>query len=55
MAIIPTKAFQCNKCQHIWLPSKRFSIKDPPVHCPQCKSAYWNRKVKIEKIKKIIS
>ena len=44
MAIIDIKAFQCNKCGHIWISqTEYYDAKNPPIACASCKSSYWNR------------
>jgi predicted Zn-ribbon and HTH transcriptional regulator len=40
MAKIQVMAFQCERCEHIWVPR---DISDPPQNCPKCKSPYWDR------------
>ena len=52
-------AFQCLKCDHLWIPRVELSqlkngVKEEPIICPSCKSAYWNkqRKNKSKKAKK---
>ena len=39
MTKIKVDAYQCERCEHIWVP--RSYIKEPKV-CPKCKSPYWN-------------
>jgi len=34
------KGFKCIRCEHEWIPKK----KQKPVVCPECHSAYWDRK-----------
>ena len=46
MARIKTDAYQCERCEHIWLPRNR--TNEPKV-CPKCKSPYWNIPRKIER------
>lgn len=40
MAMVNLKGYQCERCEHTWLP--RESEQEPRV-CPKCKSPYWNR------------
>ena len=28
----------CKRCSHVWIPQV-----SKPLHCPKCKSPYWNR------------
>ena len=39
---VMTRAFQCSRCERVWLPL-RSSFSSPPKHCPQCGSRLWNR------------
>jgi predicted Zn-ribbon and HTH transcriptional regulator len=40
MAKIMLSGFQCERCDHKWVP--REEGEEPKV-CPSCKSPYWNR------------
>ncbi len=42
MARVQVWGYQCERCQHIWVP--RVSSGDElPAVCPKCKSPYWNK------------
>jgi hypothetical protein len=41
MPEITLKGFQCERCEHKWLP-KEDTTKDKPKVCPKCKSPYWD-------------
>lgn len=41
MALIKVDAFQCDKCDHIWI-SERYTHKNPPNACSKCKSPSWD-------------
>ena len=41
MAKVKLDGFQCERCEHMWLP--RANTKGEPVICPKCKSPYWNK------------
>ena len=30
--------FQCQQCQHIWVPR---DFQDPPMRCPKCLTLHW--------------
>lgn len=47
MAEIMLKGFQCERCNHKWVPREN----EVPRVCPKCKSPYWNapRKIGIKK------
>ena len=45
------EAFQCDRCNHAWLP--RLKIEEAPTICPKCKSAYWNKPRKIDTAKNL--
>jgi predicted Zn-ribbon and HTH transcriptional regulator len=34
--------YRCKRCEHEWLPR----LAAPPLICPKCKSAYWDRRKK---------
>jgi hypothetical protein len=40
MAQVFGLVFQCERCEHKWLPREP---KKPPTTCPKCKSPYWNK------------
>lgn len=40
MPTITLKGFQCERCEHKWLPKE--NTKDKPKVCPKCKSPYWD-------------
>lgn len=40
MPEITVKAFQCERCGHIWPP--RYQDRRPVI-CPKCKSPYWDK------------
>ena len=42
MTEIMVKGYQCDRCNHKWVP---ISDESPKV-CPKCKSPYWNVKRK---------
>lgn len=50
MAKITIEGYQCERCEHAWVP--RTKIKEEPTICPRCKSPYWNRPRKVYVIKK---
>ena len=39
MLRIQVWAWQCERCEHVWMP--RNTDSEPKV-CPKCKSPYWN-------------
>ena len=39
MGKIKVLAFQCERCDHVWVP--RMKTREPRV-CPKCKSPYWD-------------
>ncbi len=39
MAEVQLKGYQCERCEHIWLPRG----EGKPVVCPLCGSPYWDR------------
>lgn len=41
MPKIKIDAFQCERCEHIWVP--RETTVGEPIICPKCKSPYWNK------------
>lgn len=42
--------FQCERCQHEWIPRKPWSEGEPlPTVCPKCKSPYWNKARRTER------
>jgi predicted Zn-ribbon and HTH transcriptional regulator len=49
MAEITLKGYQCERCNHTWVPRE----PETPRVCPKCKSAYWNAKRKLEKRKPV--
>ncbi|MBV9920249.1 MAG: hypothetical protein JOY78_05240 [Pseudonocardia sp.] len=40
MAKVQVWAWQCERCEHVWLPRDK---DRPPKVCPKCKSPYWDR------------
>jgi len=38
MAEITLKGYQCERCEHKWVPRD----EERPRVCPKCKSAYWD-------------
>ena len=40
MARIQISGFQCERCQHQWVPR---DANQAPTVCPKCKSPYWDR------------
>jgi len=38
MPEITLKGFQCERCNHKWLPKESYK----PKVCPKCKSPYWD-------------
>ena len=40
MAKVKIDGFQCERCEHRWVPE---NIDKPPRVCPKCKSPYWDR------------
>ncbi len=43
MAVIRSKTFVCNVCDHHWGPRSDWG-KELPNICPECKSKRWNEK-----------
>ena len=41
MARITIEGYQCERCDHPWVP--RTKIDEEPIICPKCKSPYWNK------------
>lgn len=39
MPKIKIDAYQCERCQHIWVPR---DYNEKPRVCPKCKSPYWD-------------
>jgi hypothetical protein len=39
MGEITLKGFECERCQHQWVPRE----EDYPRVCPKCKSPYWDK------------
>ena len=39
MAEITLKGYQCERCNHTWVPRDEAT----PLVCPKCKSPYWNK------------
>lgn len=39
MGEITLKGFQCERCNHTWVPRD----EGLPLVCPKCKSPYWNK------------
>lgn len=37
---VTMSAYQCNRCDHVWVP-KLYKSDSRPKVCPKCKSAYW--------------
>lgn len=52
MAEITLKGWQCERCNHKWVPRET----EYPRVCPKCKSPYWDKprqtKIKNPKIKR---
>ena len=48
MPEITLNGYQCNRCQHTWIPREE---GEKPRVCPRCKSPYWDtaRKIKPKK------
>ena len=44
MGEVTLKGYQCERCNHVWVPRE----KEYPRVCPKCKSPYWDRPRKIE-------
>jgi predicted Zn-ribbon and HTH transcriptional regulator len=40
MAKIRLWGYQCERCEHQWVPVKQ---DEKPKVCPKCKSPYWDR------------
>lgn len=40
MAEVMLKGYQCERCEHKWVPRNE---GDFPTVCPKCKSPYWNK------------
>ncbi len=38
MPEIQMKGFECNRCNHRWIPREG----EKPKVCPKCKSPYWD-------------
>jgi predicted Zn-ribbon and HTH transcriptional regulator len=51
MGEITLKGYQCERCNHKWIPREESEI---PRVCPKCKSPYWDKPRKIEGKKKDI-
>ena len=45
MAEITLKGYQCERCEHTWVPRNE---TDFPTVCPKCKSPYWNKPKKVK-------
>jgi uncharacterized protein with PIN domain len=50
-------AFKCLRCQHEWIPRVPMeeltgAVKELPIICPHCKSAYWKTEPKNPRKKK---
>ena len=41
------EGFECERCSHKWIPRNK---KETPAVCPKCKSPYWNKPRKKEKV-----
>ena len=39
MPKITLEGFECNRCNHKWIPR---DINKKPIICPTCKSPYWD-------------
>ena len=39
MGEINIKAYQCERCGHMWVPRR----EEKPRVCPKCKSPYWDK------------
>lgn len=48
---IEVDGFECERCNHKWIPRKGDKLKEEPIVCPGCNSPYWNKPRK--KIKKV--
>lgn len=47
------KQFLCLRCKHTWngrCPEGEDYKKWTPVICPKCKSPYWNRRPKTQRV-----
>jgi len=40
MAEITLKGYQCERCEHKWVPRDH---NETPRVCPKCKSPYWDK------------
>lgn len=40
MAVVQVDAYQCEQCEHVWVP--RFKNERPAL-CPRCKSLRWDK------------
>jgi predicted Zn-ribbon and HTH transcriptional regulator len=40
MGEIMMAGFQCERCEHKWVPREEGQV---PTVCPKCKSPYWNK------------
>jgi len=43
---IEVDKFICERCKHEWIGR----ISGDPIVCPQCKTPYWNRKTRVERM-----
>jgi DNA-directed RNA polymerase subunit RPC12/RpoP len=44
MGRINLKGYKCERCGHTWFPRKyNEATEGPPILCPKCKSAYWDK------------
>lgn len=48
MARIMLEGYKCERCEHTWVP--RSTTESEPTICPKCKSPYWNRPRRTNKI-----
>ncbi|MGE5445045.1 MAG: hypothetical protein ACM3SR_10670 [Ignavibacteriales bacterium] len=43
-------AYKCERCGHEWIPREK--KEEEPRVCPKCKSPYWNRPRRSDKLSK---
>ena len=43
--------WQCERCEHQWVPRDMAAEPEGPRVCPRCKSPYWNRPRRVVKAK----
>jgi len=46
MAVIKISGYGCERCGHEWIPRN----KEEPLVCPKCKSPYWNKPKRRNKV-----